>query len=372
MKKSIKKGAIIAMMLSIALIALVAMTAPDAEALPNYTTAIGEACGVCHVNPAGGGTRTALGEAFFQIPTHASDPVGAWAQVTAPPAEICDDTIDNDEDGMVDCDDQDCNLDPACEVVAVPEVCDDGMDNDLDGFIDCSDPDCATDPACEQLPETETNCTDGLDEDGDGAIDCADDDCAAAPSCQEPDPVCGNGIIEADEECDDNTVSCVNCMIVVVEPPTGNLPADHTDEEDGFFHGNAGKDRPFTNGCTACHGDDLRGIQGFTPSCFQCHGKEWDEDGPGGVDTGAPAGHTDEEDGFFHMPGKDRPFTNGCTACHGDDLRGIPGVGPSCFTCHGMEWDEGRAGGGGHDDSDSDSDDGDSRRRSSDSDSDSD
>ncbi|MEZ4398611.1 MAG: M4 family metallopeptidase [Kofleriaceae bacterium] len=62
-------------------------------------------------------------------------------------------------------------------------VCDDGVDNDGDGAIDCADSDCAGAPAC-QGPTTETVCDDGVDNDGDGAIDCADSDCAGAPACQ--------------------------------------------------------------------------------------------------------------------------------------------------------------------------------------------
>jgi hypothetical protein len=36
-------------------------------------------------------------------------------------------------------------LDPSC----VPEVCDDTVDNDCDGLFDCDDPDCSGDPACD-------------------------------------------------------------------------------------------------------------------------------------------------------------------------------------------------------------------------------
>lgn len=57
-----------------------------ALALPAYAAATGQACSVCHVNPAGGGTLTAKGQAFAAISTHASDPAGAWAQVNAPAA----------------------------------------------------------------------------------------------------------------------------------------------------------------------------------------------------------------------------------------------------------------------------------------------
>jgi hypothetical protein len=57
-------------------------------------------------------------------------------------------------------------------------VCNDGIDNDNDGYIDCSDPDCATDPAC-----YESNCTDGVDNDNDGHTDCSDTDCFANAAC---------------------------------------------------------------------------------------------------------------------------------------------------------------------------------------------
>ncbi len=52
------------------------------------------------------------------------------------------------------------------------EVCNDGVDNDLDGLLDCEDGDCAMDPFCVELV-----CNDGLDSDGDGRTDCEDDDC---------------------------------------------------------------------------------------------------------------------------------------------------------------------------------------------------
>ena len=88
--------------------------------------------------------------------------------------EVCDDTIDNDGDGDIDCDDADCALDPSCL-----EDCTDGVDNDGDGDTDCADADCAADASCSE------DCTDGVDNDLDGAIDCADTDCAADASCSE-------------------------------------------------------------------------------------------------------------------------------------------------------------------------------------------
>ncbi len=59
------------------------------------------------------------------------------------------------------------------------EVCREGLDEDGDGLTDCQDPDCASDAAC--LPEG--SCHDGLDEDGDGLTDCADLDCLGDPAC---------------------------------------------------------------------------------------------------------------------------------------------------------------------------------------------
>ena len=86
-------------------------------------------------------------------------------QVEPPPpsSEICDDDIDNDGDGLVDCSDRlDCRSDPACRTGGGGggggggrststniEICDDGLDNDGDGLIDCNDRvNCRRDPLC--------------------------------------------------------------------------------------------------------------------------------------------------------------------------------------------------------------------------------
>jgi Tol biopolymer transport system component len=53
-------------------------------------------------------------------------------------AEICNDSIDNNCDGLTD--------DNSC--VKKFEICDDGLDNDFDGLVDCSDKDCKQDPLC--------------------------------------------------------------------------------------------------------------------------------------------------------------------------------------------------------------------------------
>lgn len=78
---------------------------------------------------------------------------------TGNPVEICDDGVDNDGDGLTDCDDPDCDSDPSCAPVE-PEICNDGIDNDGDGLTDCDDPDCSEAPACQ--PTGDCNAPGGL------------------------------------------------------------------------------------------------------------------------------------------------------------------------------------------------------------------
>lgn len=147
-------------------------------------------------------------------------------------AEVCDDMIDNDTDGDIDCDDSDCALNPVC-CTPEREVCGDMTDNDCDGRVDCGDPDCAADPAC-CVPRREF-CRGGVDEDCDGDIDCDDSDCAGTRICCEPEPggeVCGDmrdndcdGDIDCDDSaCDDDPACC--------EPaPTGEACGDMSDND---------------------------------------------------------------------------------------------------------------------------------------------
>jgi len=103
-----------------------------------------------------------------------------------PSPEVCDDHVDNDQDGGTDCADLDCLDAPSC--APAPEVCDDQFDNDRDSLTDCADPDCAADRACVSLPEV---CDDGYDNDHNGDLDCFDAACVGAPACQE---ICNDGL----------------------------------------------------------------------------------------------------------------------------------------------------------------------------------
>ena len=69
------------------------------------------------------------------------------------------------------------------------EYCDDAVDNDGDGLIDCEDGECLDFAGCMGLDYggpydlTEHDCADGQDNDGDHAADCEDSDCYRDDAC---------------------------------------------------------------------------------------------------------------------------------------------------------------------------------------------
>ncbi len=97
----------------------------------------------------------------------------------------CGDGIDNDGDGAIDCADGDC--DSRCNYES---NCSDGVDNDGNGLVDCDDPDCSW--SCGLV---ENDCSNGRDDDGDGFTDCTDDDCRWYSICREnaSDAQCSDG-----------------------------------------------------------------------------------------------------------------------------------------------------------------------------------
>ncbi|MCK6576341.1 hypothetical protein L6V77_35275, partial [Myxococcota bacterium] len=87
--------------------------------------------------------------------------------------EDCGNGVEDDNDRLIDCADPECAGQPACRGV---EVCDQQGDEDGDGVDGCRDPDCARHPFC--AARVERLCGDQLDDDGDFLVDCADPDCA--------------------------------------------------------------------------------------------------------------------------------------------------------------------------------------------------
>lgn len=102
--------------------------------------------------------------------------------------QACSDGRDNDEDGLIDCEDADCVFGSSqCgeDVPLIPNVepeqgiaCHDQIDNDDNGQFDCGDPACNSvlENCCSKEFSNET-CADGLDNDGNGYVDCEDFGC---------------------------------------------------------------------------------------------------------------------------------------------------------------------------------------------------
>ncbi|MBP7125253.1 hypothetical protein KBD49_02695 [Myxococcota bacterium] len=99
----------------------------------------------------------------------------------------------------------------------------------------------------------------------------------------------------------------------VLDPGTADPgpqgPPGHTEDNGGAMH-LPGKEDPLRN-CTACHGSDLAG--GTGPSCYDCHDN---------------ADHTRSRGGTMHRSGS----SGTCTTCHGPNNTG--GLGPACSRCH--------------------------------------
>lgn len=186
--------------------------------------------------------------------------------VADPAGETCDDTVDNDCDGLIDCNDPDCTGDPACPDLIEWPHCFDGLDNDFDGLTDCADrTDCddVSEPntcgvgvcastgsqTCRNgtLEDTctpgtpteapEATCDDGLDNDCDGLTDTADPDCVPPTVCADyPD----KGSCNNDPNCEwvgsPKSGSCQDAVVCVPEAQDEvGLCGDGIDNDcDGF------------------------------------------------------------------------------------------------------------------------------------------
>ena len=112
-----------------------------------------------------------------------------WADLSAyvgPPANECNDGIDNDGDGVVDGQDSMC-IAPTSESGTPPALaeCEDGNDNDGDGYTDAYDIGCQGGRTVEGTHE----CNDGMDNDGDYLADGNDPGCYDPSSQSEVDPL---------------------------------------------------------------------------------------------------------------------------------------------------------------------------------------
>ncbi len=102
----------------------------------------------------------------------------------------CTDGIDNNGNGLTDCEDPDCFDHPACKT-DVREICDNGIDDNGNGLTDCDDPQCFNHVACQTVQEI---CDNGIDDNGNGYTDCEDAECADHPACRVLGEICDDGI----------------------------------------------------------------------------------------------------------------------------------------------------------------------------------
>jgi hypothetical protein len=145
---------------------------------------------------------------------------------------LCGNKLDDDKDGngttLIDCADPDCTgkecgVGCLCQGSAkVEAACSDGMDNDDDGLIDCEDSQCdgqscvlgEAGAICKRRQCLENNCTDTLDNDKNGKTDCMDPGCEGMNHIQ-PRQVCtvANGPQEVNctNNQDDDGDSRIDC-----------------------------------------------------------------------------------------------------------------------------------------------------------------
>ncbi|MSP90266.1 MAG: hypothetical protein EXR79_00435 [Myxococcales bacterium] len=109
--------------------------------------------------------------------------------------DTCHDQVDNDDDGLFDCGDRSCSDVPetCCRVEFSDRLCSDGIDNDSNGYTDCGEFTCKSgfvavcmdERYCHLKPDgsivpDDACCSDGKDSDGDGKTDCLDSNCVSA------------------------------------------------------------------------------------------------------------------------------------------------------------------------------------------------
>ena len=131
---------------------------------------------------------------------------GAPDMKDEPVEAVCDDSLDNDGDGLFDCDDPDCTgascsstraawcVNSQCAGGEVRQECGNAIDDDRDGRLDCDDEDCRFSCECRDCSEM---CGNGLDDDEDGIID---DGCPCLYRNLDA-GVCVNGVVDLAQSC---------------------------------------------------------------------------------------------------------------------------------------------------------------------------
>ncbi len=117
------------------------------------------------------------------------------------PREICDNGLDDDGDGTVDCHDSDCEFSSLCSTNNVNNSSNTNNTNNTNTTNNTNNTNTTNNTNNTNNLTSEVNCADGIDDDGDGHIDCDDQDCDSSPDCAD---TCGVDTIffdNAEEAC---------------------------------------------------------------------------------------------------------------------------------------------------------------------------
>lgn len=136
-----------------------------------------------------------------------------YVRAEAPP--FCADNLDNDGNGLKDCQEVACSASANCQETPVNGNCGDGIDNNLNGPKDCQEAACHADPVCAETASNGSVCANGIDDDGDGLVDCADSGCTGYPTCVlSGEPACALGTANAccSDGTDNDSDTRVDCQ----------------------------------------------------------------------------------------------------------------------------------------------------------------
>jgi hypothetical protein len=243
----------------------------------------------------------------------------------------CDDGLDDDGDGRVDCADPDCAGFLVCQSDGV-EICDNGLDDDEDGKTDCRDNDCAGASACTK--SLDEDCANGVDDDNDGRVDCMDPDCAHCPHCRPQDEICDNG--QDDDE--DGKTDCEDeqdCRQHIACRPQNSCC--HTHDTPGCFDASIEACVCAQNSyCCEMKWDDICVAQVTEFGCGECLPQ---------TETACGNGIDDDGDGLLDCLDSDCSQAASCSCEQAHDSPGCadPAVeacvcAENCYCCE-MQWD---------------------------------
>jgi len=197
---------------------------------------------------------------------------GCYGQAGGPEGQLCqsqesrcNDGFDNDGDGISDCADADCATSSECSI----EICDNGIDDDGDNDVDCDDADCSGNAAC-----SGEICNNGTDDDGDGDVDCDDADCNGASNCA-PVEICNDGI----DNDSDSLIDCADSDCLGQQGNGGICQATETNCSDEFDNDG--------DGSVDCADSDCSGSASCQNPVEVCDNGT-DDDGDGKIDCADP------------------------------------------------------------------------------------